>query len=241
LVKRQQERYLKAKKRDKPSVASYIVDLIRERGGRFLRRCETTTIQGDVLWIDIGDERAREKTCQALREGAPELRRRRSRTHSSASSEEESEDKDNESPKKKLALSQDDDDSHGSPEARPMKESRSPELVTLRDARDDSENPMVMEDSSTNTPPLATVPITLRPCSLLMGRPVHEVRIGELSRREQELYLHDFYPPHPDIKQGSRRKSVVLTPRNLTCASSVGSDDESVTGETHENTNMIGV
>ena len=60
LVKRHQDRYLHAKKRDKPSVAAHIVKLVRERGGRFLRRCETTA-QGNVLWVDIGDDRAKEK------------------------------------------------------------------------------------------------------------------------------------------------------------------------------------
>lgn len=91
LVKEYQEQYLKAKKRDKPAVASLIVETIRKRGGRFLRR-DTSQFRrrpsrtpdgfdggggsGSMIqWVDIGDERAREKTCQALREGAPELRR----------------------------------------------------------------------------------------------------------------------------------------------------------------------
>ena len=62
-VKKFQERYLKAKKRDKPAVASVIVDLVRKQGGRFLRRYERTAPNGQVLWVDIGDERAREKVC----------------------------------------------------------------------------------------------------------------------------------------------------------------------------------
>lgn len=76
LVKKYQDGYLKAKKRDKPSVASNIVDIIRQKGGRFLRRYERT-MDGHVLWVDVGDEKAREKTCQALRENAPELRRKK--------------------------------------------------------------------------------------------------------------------------------------------------------------------
>ena len=86
LVKKYQDQYLKAKKRDKPAVASLIVETIRKRGGRFLRR-DTSQFRrrpnrsdgfdsGSMIqWVDIGDDRAREKTCQALREGAPELRR----------------------------------------------------------------------------------------------------------------------------------------------------------------------
>jgi len=63
LVKKYQPQYLKAKKRDKPAVASIIVELIREKGGRFLRRCDNKhNASGSVLWVDIGDDRAREKT-----------------------------------------------------------------------------------------------------------------------------------------------------------------------------------
>jgi hypothetical protein len=90
LVKEYQDRYLRAKKRDKPAVASLIVETIRQRGGRFLRResnhfrrqnhhvtdAKGSSVGGSMIhWVDIGDDRAREKTCQALREGAPELRR----------------------------------------------------------------------------------------------------------------------------------------------------------------------
>jgi hypothetical protein len=47
-----------------------------------------------VLWVDIGDDRAREKTCQALREGAPALRRksRGIQSNRSTSYEEEEDD-----------------------------------------------------------------------------------------------------------------------------------------------------
>lgn len=66
LVKDFQERYLQAKKRDKPAVASLIVELIRKKSGRFLRKCEEkgTNPHGTVLWLDIGDDRAREKTVR---------------------------------------------------------------------------------------------------------------------------------------------------------------------------------
>ena len=50
MVKEYQEQYAKAKKKDKPSVAAMLVDKIRESGGRFLRRIETTTPDGQVLW-----------------------------------------------------------------------------------------------------------------------------------------------------------------------------------------------
>lgn len=66
LVKDHQQKYLNAKKRDKPSVASKIVSLIREKGGRFLRRYDTDHT-GQVRWVDIGDDRAREVSrCRAF-------------------------------------------------------------------------------------------------------------------------------------------------------------------------------
>jgi hypothetical protein len=65
LVKQYQTQYLKAKKRDKPAVAAIVVEKIRATGGRFLRRHHVTS--NGVVWVEIGDEKAREKTCQALR------------------------------------------------------------------------------------------------------------------------------------------------------------------------------
>jgi hypothetical protein len=64
--------YLHSSKRDKPSVSKGIVQAIRSLNppGRFLQRDELTG-----LWYDIGDQKAREKTSQALREGAPEIRK----------------------------------------------------------------------------------------------------------------------------------------------------------------------
>jgi hypothetical protein len=67
LVKACQGAYLAAKRRDKPKIAFAIVRVIRCRNGRFLRK-EVDS------WLDVGNTRAREKTSQALREGAPELR-----------------------------------------------------------------------------------------------------------------------------------------------------------------------
>lgn len=83
IVEQHKVKYLNAKKANKPAVAATIVDLIRKKGGRFLRKYTMHNshdpmldANGNVLWYDIGDEKAREKTCQALREGAPEIRRR---------------------------------------------------------------------------------------------------------------------------------------------------------------------
>jgi hypothetical protein len=69
LVKACQPSYIAAKRRDKPKIAEKIVRTVRKLGGRFLKKNPETN-----TWRDVGNVKAREKTSQALREGAPELR-----------------------------------------------------------------------------------------------------------------------------------------------------------------------
>lgn len=64
LVKASQPAYLAAKRRDKPRIAASIVQVVRARSGKFLKK-----MPGDNNWHDVGNNRAREKTSQALREG----------------------------------------------------------------------------------------------------------------------------------------------------------------------------
>ena len=68
-VKACQPAYIEAKRRDKPFIAQRIVLVVRRLGGRFLKKDRDTN-----TWRDVGNVKAREKTSQALREGAPELR-----------------------------------------------------------------------------------------------------------------------------------------------------------------------
>lgn len=70
LINSHRREYLRAKKNDKPDISRSIVRTIRETGGRFLKRDEKAG-----LWFEIGDDGAREKTSQALRQRAPEMRR----------------------------------------------------------------------------------------------------------------------------------------------------------------------
>jgi hypothetical protein len=70
LVKAFQKLYIESKRRDKPKIAQCIVYTIRSVGGRFLKRTDPS-VNG---WVDVGNTKAREKTSQALREGAPDLR-----------------------------------------------------------------------------------------------------------------------------------------------------------------------
>jgi hypothetical protein len=69
LVKVSQPSYIDSKRRDKPKIAEKIVRTVRKLGGRFLKKNPETN-----TWRDVGNGKAREKTSQALREGAPELR-----------------------------------------------------------------------------------------------------------------------------------------------------------------------
>ena len=71
LVRLKQESYLLATKREKAGVAREIVEMVRalHPPGRFLKKDDSSG-----MWVEIGDRKAREKTSQALREGAPELR-----------------------------------------------------------------------------------------------------------------------------------------------------------------------
>merc|ERR1712130_465681 len=57
-------------KNDKPAISRAIVNKVRRRNGRFLKKCEDTG-----SWFEIGDDLAREKTSQALRQKAPQIRK----------------------------------------------------------------------------------------------------------------------------------------------------------------------
>ena len=78
LVSKHQSAYLASRRADKPEIATMIVDKVRERGGRFLKRTKMPGVgpSGHFCWQEIGEQRSYEKACQALREGAPEIRRR---------------------------------------------------------------------------------------------------------------------------------------------------------------------
>lgn len=71
LVNRVKCDYLGCPKRQKPVLAMRIVQAVRAQSppGRFLQHDKSTE-----SWSDIGDKKAREKSSQALREGAPLIR-----------------------------------------------------------------------------------------------------------------------------------------------------------------------
>ncbi len=71
LVNSNKRLYLSLPKKQKALVAKSIVHAVRAQNppGRFLARDPSNS-----LWCDIGDQKATEKTSQALREGAPDIR-----------------------------------------------------------------------------------------------------------------------------------------------------------------------
>ena len=71
LVATNKELYVTLPKKQKMMLSQSIVNAVRSQipPGRFLQK----DVQND-LWYDVGDKRAQEKTSQALREGAPEIR-----------------------------------------------------------------------------------------------------------------------------------------------------------------------
>lgn len=73
IVEDYQTSYLCAKRSNKPGVAFKLLEVIKSRGGRFLKRQKAS---GRQAWAEVGEKQAYEKVCQALRDGAPELRRK---------------------------------------------------------------------------------------------------------------------------------------------------------------------
>jgi hypothetical protein len=72
LVEDHQTSYLCAKRSDKPHIAMKLIDLVKASNGRFVRRQRTAE---GLIWQEINDKGAYEKICQALRDGAPDLRK----------------------------------------------------------------------------------------------------------------------------------------------------------------------
>lgn len=75
LITEYQTEYLCSKRSDKPRLATKIHEVIKSRGGRFVRRVKNSH-RGRFGWEEIPEKRAYEKICQSLRDGAPELRRK---------------------------------------------------------------------------------------------------------------------------------------------------------------------
>jgi hypothetical protein len=73
LIQKYEASYLCAKRSDKPVLATKVMETLKLRAVRFLRRERNHTGMG---WIMLDENKIYEKVCQSLREGAPELRRK---------------------------------------------------------------------------------------------------------------------------------------------------------------------
>jgi hypothetical protein len=76
LVEEHQTSYLYGKRADKPKIAMHLMDEVKARGGRFVRRVKTASNGRSFGWEVLEEKRSYEKVCQALRDGAPEHRRK---------------------------------------------------------------------------------------------------------------------------------------------------------------------
>jgi hypothetical protein len=184
-VKQYKSDYLKAKKRDKPQVAAIVVDKIRERGGRFLRRYKSDE---GMVWIEIGDGRAREKTCQALREGAPAIRRRKAAS-----------------------------DSDGTLSATSTFDRTVPEGEEEKKLNYGGRTQIVRtyETEKEEADTTVGVPIVIRPSMTLICRSLDQalaIPVDELDESEREMYLRDFLPPNPAVQKKKTSYQTVISP-----------------------------
>ena len=192
-MKQYQSDYLKAKKRDKPQVAAVVVEKIRQNGGRFLRRVLTKS--DGVVWVDIGDVRAREKTCQALREGAPEIRRRK-----------DAPDMDDE---KKLR-------DNDVPPASTFDRGESDEDTKLPFGGRTQILRTNFETEKKEAVSIAGAAMVIRPSmTLLCGGSTDKplvIPIDHLDECEREIYLRDFLPPNPSIEKKKSSFQPIVAP-----------------------------
>jgi hypothetical protein len=77
LVQTHRQRYFCSRRQEKKNIAGQVINEIRAHGGRFLRRAKSSDgiNEAQDAWVEIDEERAYQKTCQALREGAQEIRK----------------------------------------------------------------------------------------------------------------------------------------------------------------------
>jgi hypothetical protein len=78
LIKQHEVEYIACRRNDKPVIATNLMEKVRTRGGRFLRRVKISHLDGRerYAWNVLGANRVYEKICQALRDGAPQIRQR---------------------------------------------------------------------------------------------------------------------------------------------------------------------
>jgi hypothetical protein len=190
LIKSRQRLYLKAKKRDKPGVARTIVEMIRKNGGRFLEKYNPRG--GEIVYVDIGDERAREKVSQALREGAPELRRKK------RVSSDESVCNNNQN-----NTEDDDDTTKRSSVGKEKRDDGSSHDGSGHDHNQNNSSSCLPSYTSSDKTRADNSAIMIYPCARFMPkrRRVEPFPVNQLDKRDRDLYLSDFLPPCPSVQQ----------------------------------------
>ena len=78
LVLEKQVVYLASIRSQKASIAIEIMDKIKEKGGRFLKKVKVRKYEqrGGDAWEEMGEKQIYDKVCQTLREGAPQIRQK---------------------------------------------------------------------------------------------------------------------------------------------------------------------
>ena len=174
LVMTHKDEYLNAKKKDKPAVAARVVDSVRNQGGHFLR--QHSQDGRHIYWIDVGDDRAKEKTCQALREGAPAILRQKRSVKGTT--------------KVDSSFDNEEAPTTSQPEKDKIQEPPKPH----------SEKPMISatDTSSWESSSCSMDNTFLRPLErflLPLGWDCEPIPLHRLHPTERELYLRSFLPP----------------------------------------------
>lgn len=76
LISHYESKYMAARRNEKPAIARLIVENVRQRGGRFMKRVKNQSTTKGVCfeWKELSGDQAYEKTCQSLRDNSNELR-----------------------------------------------------------------------------------------------------------------------------------------------------------------------
>jgi hypothetical protein len=180
LVKKYKDEYLNARKIDKPAIAARVVESVRSKGGHFLRQHGTSQDGRHIYWVEVGDDKAKEKTCQALREGAPAiLRQQRATRYSAVYSVDEEDEKVTVAQAKKIG---------GAFVAEKQ-------TVSATDASSSESLTSSIEDT------------ILRPWKRLFvpfGWDCEPISLHQLPPEERNLYLRVFLPPLPEAHKKPR-------------------------------------
>lgn len=192
LVQAHKNEYLQAKKKYKPVIAARVVKAVREKGGHFLKQ-EGNVLDGTQLyWVDVGDEKAMEKTCQALREGAPALLRQGCFPKDDTIKEE----------------SVDDDDNKDDAEPSTMSPSKTITTFELKPPNCEHATISTTDTSSWESSSCSIQDSNfLRPYQrmvLPLGWDCEPIPLHHLPPTERELYLRAFVPPLPTVNKKPR-------------------------------------